>query len=156
MKTRFSLIQPFATLGIILMLSVFFSPHAAAQYDFKSAPAVLGRADASADTNRLLWFSMGCGSGAIGTYLFLLGLESASAEVAVAGGVLGAVPEIMIQVGNAPPPTDRLIGKSPEYVEVYVASYKEEKADIKRGWGILGLLLGSVGGVIIAIKTLID
>ena len=154
MKTRFSLIQPLATLGIILILSVFFSPHAAAQYDSKSEPAVLGRADAGASINKLLWFSLGCGSGAIGMYLFMLGYENLSADLLTAGPAVIAAPALMAQFGNAPPRTDRLIGKSPEYVEVYVAAYKKEKRAFKGALAGIGALLGVIGGFIIAANAL--
>lgn len=155
MKTRFSLIQPFAMLGIILTLSMFFSVHAAAQHEFESPAAVLARIDARANTNRLLWFSMGCVSGTIGMYLLILGRERLSAELMIAGSVIGGAPGLMIPFGNAPPPSDRLIGKSPEYVEVYVFSYKEEKRELK-GWSGLGGLLGITVGGLIAIRTLLE
>lgn len=155
MKTRFSLIQPLATLGIILTLSLFFSPHAAAQHEFESSAAVLARIDARANTNRLLWFSMGCVSGTIGMYLILLSTENLSAELLTAGTIIGVAPELMIPFGNAPPSTDRLIGKSPEFVEIYVFSYKEEKRKLK-GWSAVGGLLGVAVGFLIAANTLLE
>lgn len=155
MKTRFSLIQPFAMLGIILTLSMFFSPHAAAQHEFESSAAILARIDARANTSKLLWFSMGCVSATIGMYLMILGYENSSTASLIVGTVIAGAPEMMIPFGNAPPPTDRLIGKSPEFVEVYVFSYKEEKKNLK-GWSVVGGLLGIGVGMLIAVSTLLE
>ena len=63
------------------------------------------------------------------------------------GGLIGFVPWIMSHVGNAPP-SGRLLGKSPAYVEIYVAAYEEERHRIKKDWGRWGTLLGIlVGGI---------
>ena len=39
-------------------------------------------------------------------------------------------------------------------IEVYIASYKEEKREIKRTWGLLGTLLGVLVGGIAVLSTL--
>ncbi len=170
MKKSSNLLYPFATLGILLMLSVFFSPHAAAQYNFKSDPsdpAVLSRVEAKVNTNKFVWFSVGCGTGAVSMYLAGRGAHSLVTEDSsygssrglsygqiFAGLGLATAFQTAIYIGNSPPSTDRLIGKSPEYVEVYIAAYKEEKLEIKNTWGNLGFLLGVTGGALAFLSTL--
>ena len=66
------------------------------------------------------------------------------------GGLIGLVPWTLSHVGNAPPP-DRLLGKSPAYVEIYVAAYGEERQGIKKEYGrwrtLLGILVGGIAAV---------
>ena len=52
---------------------------------------------------------------------------------------------------NNTPPSGRLVGKSPTYVEIYIAAYEEERQRIKKDWGrwgtLLGILVGGIGAV---------
>lgn len=73
------------------------APQAYPQEDLGKA-RVDGERDANADTSGILWFGAGCALGAIGI-------------------VLGFVID-------PSPPAARLMGKSPEYVAAYSASYK--------------------------------
>ena len=65
------MIKTFAALGIILTLSLFFAPRAVAEDALEANAAVIARADANSDTSKLLWSSIGCGSGAVGMYQML-------------------------------------------------------------------------------------
>ena len=78
MKMKFSLLQLFSVLGIVLTLSMFFFPHVAAADALENNAALLARADARADTSKFLWLSIGCGSGAVGLYLLVLGRQNLS------------------------------------------------------------------------------
>ena len=130
---------------------MFFFPHAAAAAAAEDNAAILARADARADTSKFLWLSIGCGTGAVGLYLLALARENLSYGEFISGGLIGAGPWLLSHVGNAPP-SGRLLGKSPEYVNVYVAAYEEERHRIKRDWGSLGSLLGIVAGGIVVVS----
>lgn len=145
MKMRFSLFQLFSVLGIVLTLSMFFFPYTAGAAASGDTAALLARADARADTGKFLWFSIGCGSGAVGMYLLGLARVNLSFGELISGGAIMVAPWVLSHVGNAPP-SGRFLGKSPEYVKVYVAAYEEEKQKIKNDWGALGGLLGIVVG----------
>ncbi len=151
MKMSFSLLQFFSALGIVLTLSMFFFTHAATAEALEDNAAVLARADARADTSKFLWLSIGCGSGAVGLYLLALGRQKLSYGEFIMGGLIGFVPWAMSHVGNAPP-SDRLLGKSPAYVKIYVAAYEEERQGIKKESGRWGTLLGILVGGIAAVS----
>lgn len=155
MKNRFNLLQLFAALGIVLTLSMFCFSYAAAADALEDNAALLARADAKADTSKFLWFSIGCGSGAVGLYLLGLGRLNLSFEYLIAGGLTGFVPWALSHAGNTPP-SDRLLGKSPAYVKVYVAAYQEEKHHIKKDWGGWGVALGALVGAGIFASQLSD
>ena len=151
MKNRFNLLQLFAALGIVLTLSMFCFSYAATADALEDNAALLARADAKVDTSKFLWFSIGCGSGAVGLYLLGLGRQKLSYGEFIMGGLIGFVPWAMSHVGNAPP-SDRLLGKSPAYVEIYVAAYEEERQGIKKEYGRWGTLLGILVGGIAAVS----
>ena len=151
MKIRFNLLQLFSVLGIVLTLGMFFLSHAAAPEALEDNAALLARADARADTSTFLWLSIGCGSGAVGLYLLALARKNLSYGQFISGGLIGLVPWTLSHVGNAPPP-DRLLGKSPAYVEIYVAAYGEERQGIKKEYGRWGTLLGILVGGIAAVS----
>ncbi len=83
--------------------------------------------DAKATTDKFWWFSGTCMGTTFLTCLFC-GLPS----MAIAS------------IYEPPPPASRLIGKSPEYVEVYQKTYKEKVRSHQMTRATLGCIVGSV------------
>ena len=71
-------------------------------------------ADAHADTNGTMWFFAGC--------------------------LLGVIGIIIAYVAEPSPPPARLMGKSPEYLAIYTATYKSEAKSIQGRSAIYGTL----------------
>lgn len=106
--------------------------------------------DAETDTNKLLWTGVGCAvpfcgflGGIAGLYATsnFLSREGPIYEVCIGAAVGCLVPIIPISFQPIPPP-ERLLGKSPEYVNFYTNAYetKTRRLRIKsasRG-GIIG------------------
>ena len=102
--------------------------------------------DASSDTNKIFWFGagfaacaigcpvggcLGCGVGSIvdPSYFFDSTGQGIGSMVGLMAGVL--IPIVRIYNYQPHPPPERLIGKSPEYVESYTSVY-ETKARLLR------------------------
>ena len=86
--------------------------------------------DAQADANGALWF--------------------------FAGGLLGVIGVIVAYVAEPTPPAARLMGKSPEYLAVYMQTYKSEarSAQVRSAlWGIGTLLVVSVVLIILIVRS---
>ncbi len=156
MKVRFNLFQLLAVFGIVLTFSLFCFAQLAVADILEDNAALLGRADAQASTSKLLWFSIGCGTGTAAIYLAVLARQRLSFGEFIAGAIIGLSPTILTYVGNAPPAA-HLAGKSPNYVRVYVAAYEEEKQHIKemsgRWGGLLGVVIGAIIGLSIASQS---
>ena len=106
--------------------------------------------DASRDVNKLLWFSAGLGSavitGPLGTYAGGIIGRNISGDVvmgALAGLVVGATaPLFLIDNYDPGPPSERLIGKSPEYIDHYTKTYKSKAKSIRKRSATVGCLFG--------------
>ena len=106
---------------------------------------VQAKQDAKSDVNKVAWFTagfIGCASGWTmlalidsGDYIDSATLDQSLRCLVVMVPFLPMVSAIFV---SSTPPTERLLGKSPEYVNVYVDSYAKE---VKRQRIIL-----SVGG----------
>ena len=118
--------------------------------------------DASNDVNERTWCLRGCGSSIIGMFsggavAFLASQVGFNEDVQV--GIFGVIAPITAigvaryWVYNAPdhPPPERLLGKSPRYIQVYTDAYKAEIRSHRLLWAVGGILgvtavgAGSVG-----------
>ena len=120
---------------------------------FKNAdpqPEVLAAAeqDASRDVNKLLWFSAEVGSvfiiGSLGVCAGkVMGGTVSGGEVmgTLAGLVIGATgPLFLIDNYDPDPPSERLVGKSPEYIDYYTKTYKSKARSIRKQSAMAGCL----------------
>ena len=105
--------------------------------------------DASRDVNKLLWFSAGVGSvvvvGPLGAYAGILIGEIIGDPVSVTlmGFIVGATgPLFLIDNYDPDPPSDRLVGKSPEYIDYYTKTYKSKTKSIRKRSATVGCLFG--------------
>ena len=105
--------------------------------------------DASRDVNKLLWFSAGFGSvviiGPLGAYAGdVIGRAvNGSVIMGLAGFVVGATsPLILIDNYDPNPPSERLVGKSPEYIDYYTKTYKSKTKSIRKRSATVGCLFG--------------
>jgi hypothetical protein len=105
--------------------------------------------DASRDVNKLLWFSAGFGSvviiGPLGAYTGdVIGRAVNGSEImGLAGFVVGATsPLILIDNYDPNPPSERLVGKPPEYIDYYTKTYKSKTKSIRKRSATVGCLFG--------------
>ena len=82
-------------------------------------------ADAEKNVNKTSWFIIGC--------------------CLTRGGVIAST------VGTPPVPIERLAGKSPEYMIVYISNYQSHGREIRRRSATKGFLLGAI---IIGVSTI--
>ena len=129
-----------SSLLILLMAMLIFSiPFItlAQQKSVEVQAKMAAERDAKADVNRLLWTGAGCLSACLGAGVgFGVGVsiiesgnwlenveEGILGGVCVGGLVCGLFSLSVISYRSDPPP-QRLLGKSPEYVDFYTAAYK--------------------------------
>ena len=119
-------------------------------------------AAAEQDVSKFAWFSVGMFgtpvSSAVGTIIgFAIGgavaPQSASgffgygpSEAQLTGAFVGmlagaAIPFILTYNHNPSPPVDRLVGKSPEYIERYTEAYRKKARRIRTQSAVAGCLL---------------
>ena len=106
--------------------------------------------DASSDINRFAWFGAGLSIAYIGAGLGLAGciiVEEAYNTDGTEGLFVGAatgvlLPIISILASPVHVPARRLIGKSPEYVELYTDAYQKKMWLLKTGWAVAGAATG--------------
>ena len=105
--------------------------------------------DASRDVNKLLWFSAGVGSvvviGPLGAYAGIVIGEIIGDPVSATlmGFIVGATgPLFLIDNYDPDPPSDRLVGKSPEYIDYYTKTYKSKTKSIRKRSATMGCLFG--------------
>ncbi|MCG9133538.1 hypothetical protein J5I95_17845 [Candidatus Poribacteria bacterium] len=81
--------------------------------------------DADADEDGCLWFCSGF-------------------SLALGGGcLLGSLSLISSYSYRPSPPLSRLVGKSPEYISVYIDTYKEQRRSVASSAAIVGCALGA-------------
>ena len=131
---------------------------------------VAAERDASNDINKLSWFGAGVGTLAagclgatVGMFVFnfiapppeprldfmpLLDISGGAVVVGCVGFAAGLIlPIRAIYKYQSPPPPERFIGKSPEYVEFYTDAYMAKSRSLRTKWAAIGaaspiLLLG--------------
>lgn len=105
-----------------------------AQQNSVEAQAIVDAAtvDANKDVNKPLWLGTGC---LLSGLLFLPGWY---------GCLLPPVGLAGTYFYRPAPPLARLMGKSPEYVDVYTSTYKSKRGTIQAQWAAAGCLGGGV------------
>ena len=118
-------------------------------------------ADASADMSKDKWFMLGvmgstagCPLGCVGGSLLgktIFSNESGNSQMncALAGSVLLGVCAVPIGVQiyphNVTPPSERLLGKSPEYIEAYTHAYKSRAGLLRKIFVTAGSITSNLG-----------
>ena len=107
------------------------------------AAATAAEADANQDVNKPLWFGAGC---------LLSGLTLSP----LPGWYSLLIPPVGLTGSyfyQPDPPLSRLIGKSPEYVDVYTQTYKSKRGNIQALWASTGCISGCavMGGLVFAV-----
>ena len=136
----------------------------------KHAVQAQAEADASADmSNRSKadWFMLGVWGSTIGCFLgcaggcFLGGLVPYSGtqeDFALAGAILlgvCAVPTaVFVYPHNVTPPPERLLGKSPEYIEAYTQAYKSRTTLLRKIFVTAGSITSNLGVMTIVLTMI--
>ncbi len=166
MKTNLTFQSPF--LVFLMAVLIFTAPFTTlAQQDSVEVQAKMAaKRDAETDTNKWLWTGVGCGtyvSTGLGIFIGLvagsLGPQTASGSSYISdsqacGICIGAtagclIPFIVAFNYKLEPPPERLLGKSPEYVDAYTSAYKTKVRRLRTKRAAVGTVIwmGSVGTV---------
>lgn len=125
-------------------------------------------ADASADMSKDKWFALGAAGSTVGCLLGCIGgsllggpgygSSNIQGNLMLAGSVLCGVCAVPIAVfrypHNVTPPPERLLGKSPEYMEAYTQAYKSRTVLLRKIFVTAGSIVSNLGvmtGVVILI-----
>ena len=125
-------------------------------------------ADASADMSKDKWFALGAVGSTVGCLLGCIGgsllggpcygSSNSQGNLMLAGSVLCGVCAVPIAVfrypHNVTPPPERLLGKSPEYMEAYTQAYKSRTVLLRKIFVTAGSIVSNLGvmtGVVILI-----
>lgn len=113
---------------------------------------VQAQQDAKSDFNKFAWFTagyIGCASG--WTILALNDETEDSIRIPLAclGMTVPLLPIVFAISAASAPPTERLLGKSPEYVNVYVDSYAKEVKRQRVIFSVAGCGSGTISAPII-------
>ena len=129
-------------------------------------------ADASADMSKADWFMLGVWGSTVGCFLgcaggCLLGRlhpdytsgSISETQLALAGGVLlgvCAVPTaVFVYPHNITPPPERLLGKSPEYIEAYTQAYKSRTTLLRKIFVTAGSITSNLGVMTIVLTMIV-
>ena len=148
-----------ATLLLFSMMPVGFAQQHAVQAQ--------AEADASADMSSISkteWFILGGLGSAVGCFLGCTGgclfgkvnpgytsapISNTQAHFALVGSILlgvCAVPTVVfVYPHNVTPPPERLLGKSPEYIEVYTQAYKSRTTLLRKIFVTAGSIASNLG-----------
>ena len=139
---------------------LFFStmPVSLAQQNAVRAQA---KADASADMSKDKWFVLGTAGSTVGCLLGCIGgsvlgrtafsneSRNSQMDFALAGAVLLGVCAVPIGVQMYPhtvtPPPERLLGKSPEYIEAYTHAYASRTVLLRKIFVTTGSIASNLG-----------
>ena len=160
----------FRSLFMALLMVILISNQPSVILAQQNAVEVQAKRDAEADMNnmdnRLLWTGIG-GAGALLTAgcanQFFLGLSGGDQLLAIfpVAGVAGAAGAgtlyFLTHYYPLTPPPERLIGKTPEYVNVYTDAYKERTRRIRAGHAVAGVVgIALLGGAIGLLSSLLE
>ena len=111
--------------------------------------------DANTDVNKPLYFGLGCLLTAL-PFMSSLVVDGSFAPAAIIGAPAGIFGAYLYQ---PEPPMSRLIGKSPEYINAYIHSYKSKRGKTQALWTSAGCLTGGlvtgalISGVLVGIAA---
>ena len=112
-------------------------------------------ADADKDVSELLWFA-----GGVGLYCFGVSTGSLIPKVGYTASPVVWIAGIgYIYRSQKTPPAHRLMGKSPEFIEIYTSAYKERARYLRARAVTLGCATGAAGtavGCLVAWKLFLD
>ena len=142
----------------------------AMRFDAKAA----AEQDANLDVNKLLWFAAGVGTCCIGGPIgglagALIGDFIAPRDPtvpsglipfddisggAVVGGCIGFTAGVVVSFSAVyryppDPPPERLLGKSPEYVEFYTDAYRSKARSLRTKWAAAGAATPVLSGLVL-------
>ena len=144
----------------------------AMRFDAKAA----AEQDATLDINKLLWFAAGVGAcciagpigGLVGSVIGdftaprdpaapsgLMPFDDISGG-AVVGGCIGFTAGVVVPLGavyryQPDPPPERLLGKSPEYVEFYTDAYTSKARSLRVKWAAAGAATTVLPGLVLSL-----
>lgn len=148
-------------LALLMVVLTFSHPFLIlAQQNSAEAQA---KQDAEADLNKSLWIGVGCavlpsiwlGGALVGLCAGSLdqsGGDFIISEQEACGALIGmifgcSVPLTLVYNYRLTPPPERLLGKSPEYIDVYIDAYKTRTRQLRGQYAAVGCV--SVGGMMI-------
>ena len=159
-----------ATLLIFSTMPVSFAQQSSAQAQAEADANSDVDSDMS-DLSKTMWFMLGglgstagcllgCVGGCVlgarldphgGAHTFLIPAPSQAGCAASGAILLGAYPMLLgvdLYPHNAMPPPERLLGKSPEYIEAYTQVYKSKIASLRKSLVTKGSIAGNLGFVL--------
>ena len=140
----------FRVFTLFMAVMLFSMPFVAFAQEETRAEAIeaavaAAKSDAENDVISPLWFGAGCALSAI---WFFLPLPIYSGCVIAPAGLAGSY------FYQPAPPTERLVGKTPEYVDTYTSTYKSQRGNEQFAWAATGCLTGG-GAVALIIYLLV-
>ena len=154
-----------ATLLLFSIMPVSF----AQQNSIQTQAEVDAHRDVNRDMRESFWFlsglmssGVGCAAGGAGGFLFglLIGgsletncisfisddpLEGGTIAGAILCGVLTVPTAVFVYPHNPSPPLERLLGKPPEYIEVYLQAYRSKTISLRKRWVTAGSITANLG-----------
>ena len=145
----------FTTILIFGMPFVILAQQNSMQIETNAA----AEADAEKDINKPLWLGTGCVVPVITAVVPAIivmggsdsrddfGIGAAIGGICILGGcVAGSVGSTVVALSHQPAiPTERLIGKSPEYVRFYTDAYRAKTRRLQATYTGIGIISGGVG-----------
>ena len=158
-------------LALLMAVLIFFHPFVilAQQESVEVQAKMAAERDAKANVNSLLWTGTGCLSvylgGGVGTVIAASIIESGNWLENTEEGILGGVCVGGLVCGlflwgaisyRSYPPPERLIGKSPEYIDVYTNVYKTRTRQLRRKYAVRGCGVVVMIGMIVSAIGIIE
>ena len=113
---------------------------------------VQAKQDAKGDVNKVKWFTVGYIGCASGGVIAVLNDETEApirVPLGVSGMIMPVLPIVYAASASSVPPTERLLGKSPAYLNVYVDNYAKELKRQRVIFSAAGCGAGTLSGAII-------
>ena len=174
-KRSTSLISVLLTVFLVFsMLFMTFAQQNPKYEDERAAAKADAERDAANDVNKLIWGGVSCVAGAVGITGCLLGglIVAFGAEygdgwsdeeilitsllTCGGGGIVAFSPVVLAGSMKPTPPSERLLGKSPEYVDTYVNTYVRKVRQHRRRASVNGLGYAAMGtGIVLVLNQVI-
>ena len=153
MKTNLTTRSLLALLMVLLFLSSSLGTLAQ-----QISAEVQAKQDAKSDVNKSAWFTAGCIGCASGWVILVLSDETEDPirrSLVCLGMMVPLLPIVYAASASSVPPTERLLGKSPEYINVYVDSYPKEVKRQRVIFSVVGCGAGTIlGAIILGVRDL--